>query len=66
MATFITKYFDNSIDIKWNGVMAHYCEICGEELDPEEEFEGICKNCKIAKSHDDEDSDRDDYDPGVT
>jgi len=46
--------------------MTHYCKICGEELAPEEEFEGICKNCKLAKSHELEDTGQDDYDPGVT
>jgi hypothetical protein len=27
----------------------YYCSICGEELKPEEEDEGICENCKINK-----------------
>ena len=66
MATFITKYFDNSIDIKWNGVMAHYCEICGEELEPDEEYEGICKKCKSTQDEDEYKSNEEFIDPGVT
>ncbi|MFH1101061.1 MAG: hypothetical protein V1726_03385 [Methanobacteriota archaeon] len=31
--------------------MTEYCSICGEELAPEEEVEGICESCKLAKSH---------------
>ena len=45
--------------------MTEYCEVCGEELDPEEEFEGICKNCK--KSQQREEKDEEEYiDPGIT
>ena len=45
--------------------MTEYCEVCGEELDPEEEFEGICKNCK--KSQKSEEVDEEEYiDPGIT
>lgn len=29
--------------------MSEHCEDCGEELAPEDETEGICKNCKIAR-----------------
>ena len=47
--------------------MTEYCEICGEELDPEEEDEGICKNCKIAKESKEEYKEDKDYvDPGIT
>jgi hypothetical protein len=45
--------------------MVEYCEVCGEELAPEEEYEGICKNCKISKSEEYK-SDEDFVDPGVT
>ena len=45
--------------------MTLYCEICGEELAPEEELEGICENCKISRQHD-QSSDDDFNDPGVT
>ena len=48
--------------------MAEYCEICGEELSPEEEDEGICENCKIAKQSKQEQykEDEDYLDPGIT
>jgi hypothetical protein len=47
--------------------MAEYCEICGEELDPDEEEEGICDKCKSVKDEDDEYKKDEDYiDPGVT
>lgn len=45
--------------------MAMYCEICGEELNSEEESEGICESCKTSQkghSHTQED----DYDPAIT
>lgn len=32
--------------------MTEYCSICGEELGPEEELEGICESCKLNKSYD--------------
>ena len=47
--------------------MTEYCDICGKELDIEEEEYGICKKCK--KNQDDyEDYGKDDdfIDPGVT
>ena len=45
--------------------MTNYCEICGRELDPEEEFEGICKNCKNSQLS--EEKDEEEYiDPGIT
>ena len=47
--------------------MAEYCENCGEELDPEDEEEGICKNCKIAQKAEEEyEKDEDYIDPGIT
>ena len=46
--------------------MTSYCEICGEELTPEEEDEEICQNCKISKIQDHNDKEKDDYDPGIT
>ena len=27
-----------------------YCSVCGDELEPEEEMEGICESCKLATS----------------
>ena len=30
--------------------MSMYCSICGDELEPEEEMEGICESCKLASS----------------
>ena len=51
--------------IKGEHTMTNYCEICGRELDPEEEFEGICKNCKNSQLS--EEKDEEEYiDPGVT
>jgi hypothetical protein len=29
--------------------MPMYCSVCGDELKPEEEEEGICESCKISK-----------------
>jgi len=46
--------------------MAEYCEICGEELDPDEELEGICKNCKKSQEEEEYKSDKDFVDPGIT
>ena len=47
--------------------MAEYCENCGEELTPEEEDEGICKNCKIAlEAEKDYEKDEEYVDPGIT
>lgn len=28
--------------------MALYCTMCGDELAPEEEHEGICESCKLS------------------
>jgi len=30
--------------------MSLYCSICGDELEPEEEMEGICESCKLSTS----------------
>ncbi len=30
--------------------MSMYCSVCGDELKPEEEMEGICESCKLAAS----------------
>ena len=47
--------------------MSEYCEICGAELDPDEEDEGICSNCKIVKGTNNEyEKDEDYIDPGIT
>jgi len=47
--------------------MTMYCEICGEELDPSEEDEGICKNCKKTQNAEEEyEKDEDYIDPGIT
>jgi len=46
--------------------MTEYCEICGEELDPDEEYEGICRNCKKTQNDKDYKSDEEFIDPGVT
>lgn len=44
-----------------------YCKICGDELSPEEEAEGICKICKNSQIDDPNYKKDDDYiDPGVT
>jgi len=29
--------------------MTQYCSVCGGELAPEEEEEGICESCKLAQ-----------------
>ena len=47
--------------------MAEYFEICGKELDPSEEEDGICCKCKNANEKEDEyEKDEDYIDPSVT
>ena len=47
--------------------MTRYCEICGKELEPEEEEDGICENCKISQSNGSTyEKDEDYIDPGIT
>jgi hypothetical protein len=47
--------------------MAEHCENCGEELEPDEEEEGICKKCKNASEPQEEYKKDEDYiDPAVT
>lgn len=31
--------------------MTVYCSVCGEELAPEEEAQGICESCKLSQGH---------------
>ncbi len=37
--------------------MTEYCSICGDELDPEEEDEGICQSCKLSQAQGHPDAD---------
>jgi hypothetical protein len=30
--------------------MQMYCSVCGDELAPEEELEGICQSCKLSQA----------------
>ena len=46
--------------------MTKYCEICGDELSPEEEDEGICQNCKASQKNEDYEKDENYIDPGIT
>jgi len=47
--------------------MAEYCEICGDELDSDDEEYGICKKCKKIQEEDEEyEKDEDYIDPGIT
>jgi hypothetical protein len=47
--------------------MTEYCESCNEELDSDEEEEGICKRCRRNLDDDEEyEMDEDFIDPGVT
>jgi len=46
--------------------MTEFCEICGEELDLDEENEGICENCKKSQKEEKYKSDEDFVDPGIT
>ena len=46
--------------------MSEYCELCGNELADEEEYEGICKKCKKQQSEDEYESDEEYIDPGIT
>ncbi|MEM4258668.1 MAG: hypothetical protein QXL17_05895 [Candidatus Thermoplasmatota archaeon] len=43
--------------------MTEYCSICGDELAPEEEDEGICQSCKLSQSQGP--SDTDDIEPDM-
>lgn len=48
-------------------ILTEYCEICEEELDSDEERDGICKKCKKEQSEDEEyETDENFIDPGVT
>ncbi len=33
--------------------MTEYCSMCGEELSPEQENEGLCRNCLSILSNED-------------
>ena len=46
--------------------MTNYCEICQEELDSDEEYDGICRKCKKDQSEEEYIIDEDFVDPGVT
>ena len=45
--------------------MAEFCEVCGEELDENEQVEGICSKCK-KQSEEVYEKDENYIDPGVT
>jgi NMD protein affecting ribosome stability and mRNA decay len=30
--------------------MTMYCSVCGDELKPEEEEDGMCESCKLSQS----------------
>jgi hypothetical protein len=45
--------------------MSEYCEVCGEELDENERYEGICSKCK-RQSQEEYKKDEDYIDPGIT
>jgi len=32
--------------------MTIYCSVCGGELAPEEEIQGICESCKLSQGND--------------
>jgi uncharacterized OB-fold protein len=58
-------YFYSKIK-KVESIMTTYCENCGEELTPEEEDEGICRNCKASKKNESKEENDEDYiDPGI-
>ncbi len=46
--------------------MAEFCEVCGEELDDDEEEVGICKNCKKEQKEEEYEKDENYIDPGIT
>jgi hypothetical protein len=46
--------------------MPLYCEVCGEELAPEDEEEGICQSCKLTRSSEVQEEKKEIYDPGIT
>jgi len=46
--------------------MAEYCEVCGEELDENEQYEGICRKCKKETEEGEYEKDEDYIDPGIT
>jgi hypothetical protein len=37
--------------------MTLYCSVCGDELDPEEELDGICESCKLNRRYGSDDED---------
>jgi len=47
-------------------IMTEYCENCGEELNPEEESEGMCENCKISLEAKKQEENEEFIDPGIT
>ncbi len=30
--------------------MTMYCSVCGDELEPEEEEDGMCESCKLSQA----------------
>ena len=47
--------------------MVEFCEVCNAELDEDEEYDGICKNCKNRdKDNDGYEVDEDYIDPAIT
>ena len=46
--------------------MVEFCENCGEELEEDEEYEGICKKCKKMESDEEYEADENYIDPGIT
>lgn len=49
--------------------MTEYCELCGCKLDPDEEEDGICEDCKNQDEEEDEEEykkDEDYIDPAIT
>ena len=46
--------------------MSEYCEICGDELSPEEEYDGVCEKCKKSQKSGESGEDEEYIDPGIT
>jgi len=46
--------------------MTEYCEICGKELEEDEEYDGICKKCKKQEDEEEYEVDENYIDPGIT
>ena len=62
----LKRFFFYNILFLGDVTMAEFCENCGEELEEDEEYEGICKKCKKMESDEEYEEDEEYIDPGIT